>query len=386
MPPAPGAPSRPPTVVLFSANPSSLSPLDLEGERQAIETELAGLGLGTTLRLLSRPAATPDELQRVLLAEQPAVVQLSAHGRRSRRSGADALRAAKTRELAPPTSSPRLPAGIMLHGTGHRDVQVVSGAALADLFARAAPHVRLVFLNACHSAEQAEALLRQVGFVVAVDGAILDEAARVFAVALYRALAYGRSIQVAFDLAVNALMLHGLESEVALPVLRVRPGADPRKVALVASPEGLGTSTWDVFVSYTHADREAASELARALHERELLVYFDEWERQVGDVDALRLGDAVDESHHGLLMASTTSLRDPWILEQYAKMLKKAVEERRRLIPVIIGEGEVRLPGFLANRAPVDLRGKAGADYQREIQRIADAIRGRKPGPPPRQR
>jgi TIR domain/CHAT domain len=374
MPPSTGVDSRP-TVVFFTANPSSLVVLDLDGEIQEIQAELTAMDRDV-FRFVHRPAATPADLQRILLDERPMVVQFSGHGRgRSDSGGHESRGSGTTREL---TNDDRVddhePTGILLQGDEASESKVVSGEALGHLFSTIGRSIRLVFLNACHSLEQADALLEHVDFVVGIDGAVLDRAAKAFAVAFYRGLASGRTVRVAFDLGVNALMLEGLDLEVPRPVLRHRERADPKQFRLVDAPRTADGSLWDVFVSYAKQDREVTRQLARALRDEGIRVYFDEWEQRAGDFAAAGLSDAVDDSVHGLMAVSTTSMQDDWVRAHYNALLTKAVEDHRRLIPVIVGNSEVRLPAFLRGRREVDLRGKTGDDYQRDVQAIADAV------------
>jgi hypothetical protein len=387
MPPSTGAVSGPPTIVFFTANPSSLTKLDLDGELRAIEDELEKVGLRDVLRLQSRPDATPADLQRVLLAERPTVVQLSGHGR-GRVPGSHARRgAATTRELVLDVDAyVSRPTGIMLHGDRPGETKVVSGEALGHLFSTVGPSIRLVVLNACHSAEQAAAILEHVDFVVGIDGAILDTAAKAFAVAFYRALAHGQTIAAAFDLGVNQLMLEGLGEDVRMPVLEVRAGADARQARLVAAPKTEDDAEWDVYITYAAVDREIVRQLAVELHERKLRVFFDEWTVGYGTVTSRRLEEGLRNALHGIVAASPRTMTEPWVKEQYAALLDNAVMRGRRLIPVLIGSDEADLPPFLRTRTPVTLGVETGDAHRQAIDAIARAIRGLPPGPPPRRR
>ncbi len=372
----------PPVVAFFTANPSSTSPLDLEGEAQAIAAELDAVGLEGVLQFEHQHATTPTALQRALLLSQPTIVQFSGHGRAGRKAQAR-QRSRSSRDLVPPEPLAEA-GGIMLHGNDDAAVKTVPGRALGDLFAKAGSTVRLVFLNACHSATQVQAIVEHVGFVIGIDGAIADEAARVFAVALYRALALGRSIEEAFQLGRNALMLEGLDDDVELPVLRARRGADPRKTTLVAAPKADDGVSWDVFISYAQADREVVHPLAVELHQRHFRVFFDEWDAMAGEVVARRLEQGVEGSTHGLLAVSPRTMAEPRVQEVYAALLDKAVTEGRLLIPVLVGRGDAKLPAFLRTRHCVDLRGLEQAAQREQIGVIARALRGQRPGPPPR--
>ena len=372
-----------PAVVFFTANPSSTTELDLEGELREIQAELEAARLPDMLQFSAHPAITANGLQRVLLRERPVIVQFSGHGKGSRAAGS---RSRPTREVMiddPPEAGPT---GIMVHGRGPHDVNVISGIALGGLFAASGQSVRLVFLNACHSAQQATALLRHVDFVVGVDGAILDSAAKVFAVAFYRALAFGRTIAVAFDMAVNALVLHGLDADAKLPVLRARGGADPKRVALVAAPRTAEDPAWDTYITYAEADRDAAQQLAHELHERHFKVFFDEWTIASGEVTSRRMEDGIRNSLSGIVAMSPDTMIEGWAEQQYSALLSNAVEKQQRLIPVLVGRpGAVELPPFLKNRWRVDLRGQtAEAAQRRSLDNLAKGLRGLPPGPPPR--
>jgi len=372
-----------PTVVVFAANPDTHAPLDLEGERRAIAAELHEAGRAGVLHFIDRPATTPPDVQRTMLVERPVVVQFSGHGQGQAPEG--------ERGARQPTPAPRRPArdltGIMLHDeVDDTSASLVSGEALGDLFAKAGQSVRLVVLNACYSDLQAAAILQHVDVVVGMNGPITDEAARVFAVALYRALALGRSIRSAFELGVNALMLAGLGTDVDLPVLRARPGADPDRITLVEAPAPDDGLHWDVYVAYAKHDRGLAHRLATELHQRHLRVFFDEWEIGEGEVRSHRREAGIHGSTHGVMILSPRTMEQPWVHEEYAALLDKAVMERKRLIPVLVGTGDANVPPFLRTRQPVDLRDGSGTPYGEGVEAIARALRGQRPGPPPRVR
>ena len=117
------------------------------------------------------------------------------------------------------------------HGEGGRHA-AVSTEALARLFAVLGEDIRVVVLNACYSAEQAEAIAGVIDCVVGMSDRIGDSAARVFAASFYRGLGFGRSVQSALDLGIAALMVAGLHADT--PRLHVRPGVDAAAVHLVA--------------------------------------------------------------------------------------------------------------------------------------------------------
>lgn len=107
-------------------------------------------------------------------------------------------------------------------GTGRR----VSAAALADLFRVTNDGIRVVVLNACHSAAAVRAIGRYVDYIVGMRAPITDEAATIFAASFYSALGFRRTIPQAFEQAVAVLGLHGPVG-LHIPELVARPDANP---------------------------------------------------------------------------------------------------------------------------------------------------------------
>jgi len=110
----------------------------------------------------------------------------------------------------------------------------VSKPALVGLFQVLKDNVRVVVLNACHSKPQAEAIAQVIDCAIGMNTAIGDGAAIVFAAAFYQALAFGRSVQTAFDVGKNALMLEDIPEE-KTPELFVRNDLDASNI-LIAPP------------------------------------------------------------------------------------------------------------------------------------------------------
>jgi hypothetical protein len=109
---------------------------------------------------------------------------------------------------------------------------LVTKKALAFLFATLKKNIRLVFLNACYSREQAEGLVASIDCVIGMQERIHDDASAIFASSFYRAIGFGHSVQDAFDQGKASLLLEGLTDE-DMPELIVRDGVDPRQVFLI---------------------------------------------------------------------------------------------------------------------------------------------------------
>ncbi|MEE6177869.1 CHAT domain-containing protein [Mycobacterium sp. 050134] len=178
--PAPYTPDQEKITVLFvAAEPTDASHLQLGEELRGIQQMLQAARYRDRYRLVERFAARVADLTQAILEENPRIVHFSGHG----------------------TS-----AGAVCLESLTGEMQAVAPEALAALF-RTAGGVECVLLNACFSAEQAEAIARAVPYVVGMKKAIGDPAAVAFAAGFYQALGAGKSIADAFAFGVVQLEL-----------------------------------------------------------------------------------------------------------------------------------------------------------------------------------
>jgi hypothetical protein len=112
-------------------------------------------------------------------------------------------------------------------GFGH----LVPPDTLADIFRVLRDNIRVVLLNACDSAPQAEAIVSVIDCAVGMSGEIKDGPAIAFAAAFYEALGYGRSVQDAFDLAL--VQLNAVGAHRTLAKLHKGRGVKPSDIILV---------------------------------------------------------------------------------------------------------------------------------------------------------
>jgi hypothetical protein len=98
----------------------------------------------------------------------------------------------------------------------------VSTESLARLFKLFKHKIECVFLNACYSEVQAEAIYQHINCVVGMNQTIGDRAAIKFAVGFYDALGAGRSFEDAYEIGCTAIDLESIP-ESSTPVLKVRP-------------------------------------------------------------------------------------------------------------------------------------------------------------------
>lgn len=168
--PYPPVPER--NVALWlGACPAGTKPLALDEEARNIQTALSEAKVADRLEIAPIPAARPMDLLDALRNREPGVVQFSGHGS----------------------------SGGPMFQDDHGQQRPLPAADLGEVFRLAGDPVRLVVIAACHSEVYAEALLAHVDCVIVMRGRVDDTDARKFAAELYRGLAEGDSVQVAFD-------------------------------------------------------------------------------------------------------------------------------------------------------------------------------------------
>lgn len=186
-------------ILFLAANPVDVvTRLRIDEEIREIGQKIRMSTSGDQLEIASEWAVRVGDLQAALLRHKPDIVHFSGH--------------------CSPSS------GIILEDeAGNR--KVVSKKALADLFRILKGNIRLVVLNACYAKDQAEALATAIDFTIGMNAAIEDKDATIFAAYFYQSLAFGRSVEEAFKLAVNQLSLEGIDVA-HVPELLVRDGAN----------------------------------------------------------------------------------------------------------------------------------------------------------------
>ncbi|WP_428262820.1 effector-associated domain 2-containing protein [Haliangium sp.] len=193
-------------ILFLAANPAETVRLALDEEARAIEHKIRAAEHRDRFEFITQWAVRADDLLQALNQHRPEVVHFGGHGSDS--------------------------GEILLTGRDGQ-AQPVSPRALETLFRTLRDDIRVVVLSACYSRPQAEAITSSIDCVVGVQGAIADHAAVAFAASFYRALAFGRSVQNAFDQGVTALALEGLDHG-AVPSLHLREGVVADEMFLLA--------------------------------------------------------------------------------------------------------------------------------------------------------
>ncbi|HEX6911330.1 MAG TPA: CHAT domain-containing protein [Longimicrobium sp.] len=193
-------------VLFLAADPfRSGARLELGEEMRAIDEAIQRGSARGSVELVSHFATRTRDLQYALLRHEPHVVHFAGHGAEQ---------------------------GAIYLGDENGQPRAVGKEALGRLFCILDGEVRAVVLNGCHTLAVAEEVSQAVDFAVGTRRRISDGAAIGFAAAFYTALAFGRGVRQAFDLAVNQLQVDG-SADADVPVLRVRDGVEDRPVLAV---------------------------------------------------------------------------------------------------------------------------------------------------------
>jgi hypothetical protein len=200
------------TILILAANPKSTDRLRLDEEVKKIEQGLERSKRRDQFKLVVKWAVTDDDLRRAMLDNDPEIVHFSGHGTGTGQGGPG-------RDLMIDREAET--GGLAFEGDAGQ-VQLITGDALARLFALCADSVKCVVLNACYSEVQADAIAKHIDYVVGMKKAIGDEAAVKFAVGFYDALGAGRDVEKAFEFGRTAIDLGGIR-EYLTPVLKKKP-------------------------------------------------------------------------------------------------------------------------------------------------------------------
>jgi CHAT domain len=194
--PAPAPAPAPIKLLYLAANPRDTTRLALDEEAREIAVKIRLSEHRDLLQVVTAWAVRPDDLLQQLNEHRPTIVHFSGHGSSS---------------------------GALALVDAHGNTKEVSTRALESLFTAMKDDIRLVFLNACYTRAQAEAIRRTIDFVVGMSTAVGDAAAIVFAASFYRALGFGRTVGAAFEQARTALLLNDIPEEDS-PRLLAREG------------------------------------------------------------------------------------------------------------------------------------------------------------------
>jgi len=209
-------------ILFLASNPTDTGRLRLGAELRDISEGLKLSAHRDSFNLESRFAVRAKDLSRAMLEEEPQIIHFSGHGVlvKAAQEAEPGSRSLDWEELEDPETLEGLSGGIALEDS-EGNAKIVRAEALGGLFELFGEKVECVFLNACYSDAQAEAIIKHVPYVVGMNTAVPDNTAIAFATGFYDALGAGRDIEFSFKLAKNRIDLEGMPGA-DIPVLRKR--------------------------------------------------------------------------------------------------------------------------------------------------------------------
>ncbi len=319
-------PGGPVKILFVSANPGDRDHLVVDEEYRAIEQRIRQARHREAFQLIACPAARRSDLQDALLEHAPHIVHFACHGSRQ--------------------------AEIDLLGDGP-GAAPVSADSLASIFEVLHDDLVLVVFNACFASTQASAVRPFATATIGMQSRVTDRASIAFASALYGALAYGRSVQEAFELGCAALD----PPENQIPALFERT-PDAGKLHLVTrSRRGpalmavlLVCALVAVAVHFTARTTPSPEPDPPFVLDTRLAVHRSQGKRSI-TLDELRSGDVIMDGDRLQLSARTSS--DSYLYVAFCS--------QRWQIPGVPGlsvfpaQGEVRLSANRMTQVPVRL-------------------------------
>lgn len=165
-------------ILIISANPFGTDRLRISAEIRDIKECLERSSNKNKYCIETCEAARKEDVRRRMLRYKPNIVHFCGHGGRK---------------------------GVLVFEDTQGNPEIADGEALADFFGIFKEDLECVVLNACYSVRQAEEIVREISYVIGMEGEVEDELSRKFAVAFYDAVFGERSYQDAYKIAYNAV-------------------------------------------------------------------------------------------------------------------------------------------------------------------------------------
>lgn len=182
------------TILFLGVQPKGTRAIRIDEEVRNLRERLSSAQLRDTFVLVDRYAVRFEDLTKLLQTEKPAIVHFSGHGYPDE--------------------------GLVLEDQSGR-VRVLDTALLTDVFKIMAQlfAIECVVLNACYSAQQAQAIAPYVGAVIGMSDALPDQSAIAFTHGFYDALGAGNPYPIAYEMGKLQVRGAGLQGEEMIELL-----------------------------------------------------------------------------------------------------------------------------------------------------------------------
>ncbi len=128
---------------------------------------------------------------------------------------------------------------------------------------------------------------------------------------------------------------------------------------------------FDCFISYFSGDREFVGNLERDLRLREILVWRDRNEIEIGDSISRKIEEGLAASYSFMIVLSPEALASSWVREELQAAYSRRIAGELKIFPVLYKECEI--PIFLADYNRADFRDERR--YGEQIELLTQAVR-----------
>lgn len=133
-----------------------------------------------------------------------------------------------------------------------------------------------------------------------------------------------------------------------------------------------------VFISYTSSDKQLAREIAEALQQRSIEVWYDEWELRPGDNLIELINQGISSADALVVLVSDEFGKSKWAQHELSTWLLSETGHNRKVVLPVRVRG-ASMPFDLQNRVYIDLPDESESSVNRLVQQIEHSIRNNVP-------
>lgn len=128
---------------------------------------------------------------------------------------------------------------------------------------------------------------------------------------------------------------------------------------------------YDCFISYFSGDSNFVDRLERDLRLREIEIWRDKKELEIGDPISTKIEQGLSRSYSFIIVLSPEALNSPWVMEELNAAYEKRISGEIKIFPVL--HKECKIPPLLAGYARADFRDERR--YDEELGLLTQAIK-----------
>jgi len=134
-----------------------------------------------------------------------------------------------------------------------------------------------------------------------------------------------------------------------------------------------------VFISHNYKDKAFVSKIGQDLAKKNIRVWIDEAELQVGDSLISKIENAIAEVDYLAAVLSTNSITSEWVKRELEIAITREIHNKRIFVlPLVIDDCDI--PSFLKGRMYLDFRKKS--KYKENLEKVLQRLGATQATPP----